>query len=326
MDDMLFGNKGDKAPSDLIDLLDVSIREPVIDKILSRATTYDDYIRFVPTDPSYRAKLIKELDNEWAPWMNTGMTATGKVQLFSNGLVDTERHSIADAQVVSNGFNIITYDDEDGNTLGRVAYDMYVTRNQLGGDDDSLVHVLAQIDEVVLETNKASSERANAWVELTAPEFITEINRRIINSRSATEAIMALKGFDLEACINTRDELTRNSAEAYINSLIQIDTLEGYDLNIRGRVYALTVKNELQPIELKLHSVAKLKTIEVGQGITNEGRTKWELMFPATLIPEELSEPTPEYSLPINSIRSISSLRQLAYNHGKPPKRPHPTL
>lgn len=300
----------------ILELLDVSVHEPALDSVIEIAKTYDTILRFEPPENSYRLKMVKALDEKWKPWMNSYLKASGMVYIQTGN--NLKPCIIAGTPALSNGFSTIIppYEGESGEYSSRLAYYLYISGTHLTEDeeDDRMYPCHAIIDEAIVQTNRASRERAITWLELAAPQFVKEVDQRIVSSRDEVEALMALKGLDLSEYIDVNDELTRNSAETYLDSVIQLNQFVPYSISIRGFSFENN-KMTRKKIARKdnFRGIAYFNSIHVHVGLTTEYRPKWEVALLATLASPEASQGSATRFIPIDSLSAPP--HRIDYSH-----------
>lgn len=301
--------------------IESSLFDPEIDRILDKAMLLDEYLRTYPTNPEKRSQIVAELDDAWKPWMKAPVKVTGEVRLYKNGQL-TDPIFVDDLEGVSNGFNIVTFQsDDDAPDIdpfwrrSRVTHDLYLSSDGLGDDyDNETPHRgLAVVDKAIVQTDMPSSERAMMWLETSAPYFLEEVDRRITKMRSPEEALLALKGLQVDACIEVSDDLSRNSAEVYLNTMIQLDPEVPYDVHISGVTYQSTQSGMLFPIYRQLHAVGEIGKLNLTQGMHADGILRWELTAPTKLMLEDITTDKILCDTPINTVLAMRSLRKVAF-------------
>ncbi len=301
-----------------IELAQESLREPGMDRTIARAHEISGFMGIVQNTEEDNRRSIHELDMMWNPWFHEVLYIKGKVTFKDKN--DEPREAILwDKPVSSNGFisrtiEEIEIDEETRKETAEVLYEFFVPAELLPGEHDvGYVAVVARLDDVIVDTKKASAERAYPWLRTMYPEFIEEVDNRIATVASEEVAVISLADLDLNKLIPIRDKLAKNCIERYLNQAIVFDKLAPYGLMLNGE-YARSA-HELRSINPIVFNefMAKARKIKVVP-IPGEGdEVEWQLALDLKAIPADKNMKPRKMKVPLHSIIDIVSSRDAFY-------------
>ncbi|MFZ1301118.1 MAG: hypothetical protein WAQ27_00865 [Candidatus Microsaccharimonas sp.] len=294
-----------------LDMLETALVEPQMDRVINSAKACNEMLDIVPVSTHEKAKIVNDLDAEWAPWMGERMIATGYIET-KTGENEISRIFLDGKPVHAKGFDCTStvVDKENDLHRGKVVYFLHARAQDITGDPNTtgIAAVRANLDELILESQTSSYERAVSWLEISSPDFIKEVDQRIVNATSETEALLGLRDFDIESFVELDDELTRNSVETYLAGLVQFDTLAPYDVLIDGRVYSVDENDEWAPEKMFDRRLAYPQTIRVA---LNEDQNKvgWQIVVTTMILPPDRRQQPTILQIPVDSYKFIASDR-----------------
>ncbi|MDB5162915.1 MAG: hypothetical protein JWO54_505 [Candidatus Saccharibacteria bacterium] len=299
--------------------LEAAFSEPFVERVLEMGRTYNEIFKEIPPTEEERAYIIQELDIEWGTIKGTIIKYTGNVKVKDRDDEGEVRIIFIDgAEVVSNGF-YIEPEYANGRELQKVKHHLFVKFNDLYGDESgedngNLAGATGDIDSSSIELDSASAERARAWLTISCPELIEEIDLRVLNAAGGEDdAIVSLRGFDLSIYPELSDDFTRNCLTIYLQKVVEIDLyapystkLDGYArmLDDQSNLYTLKIDGALVYINhLILHPTFNL----------DETDTAWSLATVITVLDEDRTEDPEQYIVPIDTFKELHSIRSAFY-------------
>ena len=314
-----FMNLSDEAPKDL-NHLDAAFTDPFVERVLEMGRTYNKIFQeSAPTDEE-KAFIIDELDTEWGNIKGNTMQYTGNVQVRDHDDEDEMKMVFLDgADVVSNGFYIDT-DTINGVAIARVKYHLYVSLKDAYGIDVSedekvgVTGAVGDIDSSSIELELASPERAKAWLTISCPELIEEIDFRILNGPGGEDdAILSLKGLDINEFTDLSDEFTRNCMNIYLQSIVEVDKDVPYSSKLNGPARNVEDQSLLYNIKSD-NALIMVNNINL-QPIFNVDQTdtRWSISLLMALLEADRTTETQYYLMPVDTVQELQSIRSAYY-------------
>jgi len=307
--------------SNKLNELDAAFTDPFLERVLVTGRTYNKIFEEVePTFEESKA-IITELDWEWANVKGSQVQYTGIVKVMSPEN-DTEYNYVFldGAHVISNGFTIEREESPDGE-LHRVRHHIHVKIGDAYGKDfegDESIHIIAtgDIDNSIIESESASPERARAWLSISCPELIEEIDFRALNGTgNEDDAILALKGLDFNRYADLNDTFTRNCINSYLHGIIQVDTVVPYSANLHGYARESEGSTSLDYVNVD-NVLIRIAAVSLEPAFTTaEDDTDWTLSAFATVLGVSRNDKYVNYVLPVDSIHNLQSQRNEYYEH-----------
>jgi len=169
-------------------------------------------------------------------------------------------------------------------------------------------------DEVFVEYYAIHPIRANAWLEITYPSIISELDGRIIYDENTAEeqSILGLKGFalDLSNLKNTDDiNMCLGSINRYVNAMITVDKDVPYWIDINGE--CLDAANPEQDWA-QLQETGALYTVQSLYLFAKddaENDDLYKFAFHGSIHHKDAMMPSRDVVAPLDSITSLASLR-----------------
>ncbi len=308
--------------NEYFELIEHSLVDPHMQRIIDKAKGVNEMLQIFPLDEEGRKKLTNDLDSDWKFYNHSHMIISG------NGIYQSPEGPIEivfdDLPSRSNGFFV----RELKNTLdpslsnAEVIFDFLVNPQNVADQkpDEHLRELFVGLDDVHIETPVASTERAIAWLELAYPDFVDEVDRRIVNTASESEALLSLRSLDVDAFVDAKDPFARNCVNRYVSSLVQLDYTAPYGTYVSGKVAVETdpgveklVRKEPQKVLTYLAQLG-LKNFASSSSNTN----RWGLAVYATVLPMDRRGSTEVWGIPLATIRGLWSVRSSFYNDTRP--------
>ena len=306
-------------PTNELSRLNALFTDPYAERTLATARDYNEL--FVDAEPTREelAATIAELDSEWGILKGAHMKYTGKVLVKSPEDENDVRTIFVDGiDVISNGFYIIREDINLAEVF-RVKHHLFANVKDIledfkGKDDDRRVVAIGDIDNALLELEVASPERAKAWLEISYPNLIEELDYRILNgSGDEGEALLSLRGFDFNKYIDLSDTFTRNCVDMYLNSIIEIDTEVPYSVKVNGFMREVGDNETLYKINID-------SALVIVNGLSmqpaydlDETKNDWQFAASLSVIPGNRAIKPSLYTMPVNSLQTLDSIRSAYY-------------
>ena len=216
--------------------------------------------------------------------------------------------------VMSNGFCIVTNENGGTEEGPRVQYHLMMNANLIEEDADPrlMLSATADIDLSILQFSAASPERAAAWLASSFPDFMEELDARLMNTPSGDddEAIMSLRGLRIPSEITEEDQFTRNCIAIYINRSVCTDQSVPYLVSMSGlasvyspqgisTVYISNMNNRL----FTAHAV------HIERLIIDDDNSEYVLKLSGSFISDARDEEDVRMSIPITTFSKIKSIR-----------------
>jgi len=308
-------NESSKNLSDL----DAAFTDPFVERALETARTYNKIFKeSTPTLEEVRA-IIDELDTAWGNIKDSQVHFTGSVKVGDpEEEGETKQVFLDGARVISNGFCVDRGDSAAGEPY-KVKHHLHVQFEDAygtasNGETPSLVAATGDINSSLIELDTASSERAKAWLTVSCPELIEEIDYRALNgSGDECDALLSLKGLDFNKYTDLSDLFTRNCLNVYLQSIIEVDTFAPYSANLNG--YARMAKDLDTLYNLRIDS-ALLYVSYIGMQPSytlDENDNGWALSAFTTILGVARTDESQHYVVPVDTIQNLQSIRTAYY-------------
>jgi len=314
-----FMNLSDEAPKDFNDI-DAAFTDPFVTRVLDMVRTYNRIFQEnIPTDQE-KDDIINELDHEWGSIKDTAIRFTGNIRVRDNDNREEIKVVFLDgADVVSNGF-CIENETINGIAVSKVKYHLLVSFKDAYGIDASedakvgVTGATGDIDSSSIELDIASPERAKAWLTISCPLLIEEIDFRALNGPGGEDdAILSLKDLDFNEYADLNDEFTRNCLNIYLQSIIEVDKEVPYSSKLDGAARNIDDQSLLYNIKsdnalIKVNSIALQPAFNL-----DEADTRWSLAALISLLDESRVKETEHYFIPVDAFRDLQSIRTAYY-------------
>ena len=299
-----------------LDMLENSMDDPKLERVLKKAREINDVMSVLPATHSELKSIISELDGDWAPWMHTYMRASGTISAKING--EDVRVPLDGQDVYSRGFDI-AYDVVDSVNIPKVVHIVKLPKIVFTKDtsDKDVIDAIAGIDEIVLETDNASTERAIAWIEISQPELVKEIDDLLMQSRNVEQSIESLAKLKLDSYSILHENFTRNCLDTYLNSLVLVDKAAPYDLNIDGLIATTDDSGDMVSEKRTTRTLAYLGDLQTMIFRAKDGTDEWRIGVSAAIIPSDQNTESESVIVPLESMSYIRSLRSSYYEARK---------
>jgi len=314
----VFANFPEESTKDL-NHLDAAFTDPFVERVLEMGRTYNKI--FQESAPTHEEiiDIVNELDSEWGTLKGSAMQYTGNVKVRDTEDDDETKMVFLDgAEVVSNGFWVEPEYVNDSQVY-RVKHHLHVKFIDAYGieADEAGVNIAGatgDIDSSAVELDIASPERAKAWLTVSCPEMIEEIDLRALNVDGDEDAaILALRDLDFNKYADLSDEFTRNCVNIYLHSIVEVDKVSPYSAKLNGKVRMLDDQSQLYNIDAKASLI-----FVVGMGMQpifnlDENDTRWSLSAAITVLEEDRNEDSKQYIIPIETFKTLQSVRSAYY-------------
>lgn len=308
-------NESSKNLSDL----DAAFTDPFVKRVLEMGRTYNKIFEESAPTSEEAAAIVRELDAEWGNIKGTLIQYTGNVKVKELGDDEEIKQIFLDgARVVSNGF-CVEHNDTPFGEVYKVKHHLLVKFEDAYGtdaDDEkaNLTGATGDIYSSSIELDSASPERAKAWLSLSCPDLIEEIDYRVLNGLGDEgDALLSLKGLDFNKYTDLNDLFTRNCVNVYLQSIIEIDTSAPYTAKLNGYVR----KSENLDILYNLKADATLVYIStVGMQPAynlDESDAGWSLSAFISILGVTRTDESEHYVIPIETVQELQSIRSAYY-------------
>lgn len=327
-------------------LLERTVQDPYIEKAHAMALSYNEILAYqgkVSMDEA--ASIESDLDTYWRALLEERLKVTGAVFVPQDAETDDEaddgpRHLVDGVAMLSRGFSVmgvVTGGEEEGYFIEnpRIRHAFRVGRGALdatltGKMAKKKVFAYADVDEVHIETDGVSSERAAAWLESTYPHFFEEINTRVFNS-SGDEggALLSLKGLEfVERSVGEDgsekvenlpidDDFTRDCIQTYIQDVIDLDNLIHYSVGMNGP-FKIKYGNGADDAA-KLDAITDQGMLAYAYGpyidceIGENAPDRWSIITEFAVAPPQKNEQPIVIRASVDSVKSMMSIRAAYY-------------
>lgn len=311
-------------------LLEGVMVEPAIQEMRKELTTYNASIienADVTTDEVER--IIDDLNEKYMPIFENGATISGFMEFpkpgslrSETGEFETENRYYDEQEVEVYGFVVgsseVRFSDDD--VLIQPIIELHIGRNaephekELETENVEMYVGMVRPEQVSIEPNTMSPERARAWLEYYYPDALVDLETRILNASNEAQGLVNLAGFSIELNNDEYLNRSRQALSMYLDTMLRFDMNVPYTTNMEGFVYV--------PDGEGAHS----------KGLISDGYylTYFHQFY---VVPDDLGEspvhvPMVELSVihpdvdgddyevisPIETIKSSSSIRQISYD------------
>jgi hypothetical protein len=307
-------------PSKELSGLDAAFTEPFVEHVLEMGRTYNEIFKENPPSDEEQAYIINELDTEWGNIKGSIIQYTGNVKVKDrNDENEVKIIFIDGAEVMSNGF-YIEPEYINGRDVQKVKHHLFVKFKDLYGvesdeEDDTIAGATGDIDSSSIELDSASPERARAWLAVSCPELIEEIDLRALNAIGGEDdALVSLRGLDLNFYTDLSDEFTRNCLTIYLQKIIEIDLYAPYSAKLDGFVRMVDDQSTLYKLKID-GALIYVSNIGLHPAFNlDENDTNWSLSAVITVLDEDRTEESEQYIVPIDTIKELHSIRSAFYD------------
>lgn len=322
------GSFSRESNSDQLNLLEKALTDPFIERVLQMGRTYNEIFKETGPTEEERHQIIDELDREWGGAYGLPVKLTGYVSVPMKDSEGVQSVFLDSRDVISNGFTImpepIIVGGEEIGYFAKVKHHLYAKASDVWGnedldglDPDTHLGVTADIEKSIIEAPIASPDRARAWLAVSCPELMEEVDTRVLNSEGYDgSALLALKKLDINQLADLSDEFTRSCFDIYLNSILELDTITPYALDIDGFGRSADGEDEGQEyIITSQRTLAHIPSVTLQPAFSNsEGDDgAWALAMNTALIPVDKKENLPRFVISVEALRSIASIRDLYY-------------
>ncbi|MBN9397963.1 hypothetical protein BGO18_02735 [Candidatus Saccharibacteria bacterium 47-87] len=295
------------------------LREPAMDRVLSEAYSANELLTTIPNSLQHRQEIVAEFDRKWGEWLGEKLKVRGLIE-YRDGKGQRSQAILWDTTVISNGFNAVTTSAiKDDRSYSELLHDFVVPADCVPNppEGEQYVRATGKLTDVIVDTDKASKERAFNWVTLQYPLFVDEIDRRLLGVMSETEALEAVADLDIEQWIDLSDPLSRNCVKEYLRGLIVLDKDMPYEAVIEGPIIRKDKKmgHNICYEVTNMRAMTHLSNINLIPRMvdTNSISSSYQLVVKSRVYPMDHRQESMTYTVPLSSIKSIVSLRKAFY-------------
>ncbi|UTX51677.1 hypothetical protein KI440_01865 [Candidatus Saccharibacteria bacterium TM7i] len=331
---------------DQLELLDKSVTDPYVDKVVNDARLYNQlFAEHTPSDQE-KQDAIQDLDGRWYELIGNVVSLTGRVTIptasgeLKEVLVDRlpvetqgfggrTRPQIIGGEQIGEVFRIGHYVKTSAATIVEAGYmlpedfGVAVDEDEGQADEEHIRQALADIevrlegdvDDSLLEYEGTSLERARSWIEASCPGLIDEIDTYLLNDiEGDNEPIYALSRLDLGEYAAVSDEFTQECIEMHINYMLNFDMRAPYEVILNGyMVSAVEEDTTLYKVE-DLHVLTYMTQVYiVPHPSADDGEGLWQISVAANFVHQDQSLDGAEFVIPLDSISEVKSQRRMYY-------------
>lgn len=321
------------------DQLEMALSEPHVERVVQQAREFNELINAGPITAQELYDIRNGLDAEWGPLNRASVRISGRI-LVSDEDIDLAPtyYSVDDQLAYSNGFDItvdtISLDDEGGDEdtiqAYRIVHHMLINFEEAlpavaamykerGADVPPWTGVHAELDDISIQPEGMSVERAQAWLETSAPELMSELEIRVLDDVEGEDyALLNLVDFNPNDYADLSDEFTRKCFDRYINSILDFDNEVPYTMSFDGRGRIIESDEEVKNcivrsdrVAASIHGVSLHPTLKAGLSAHKED--DWELAVSVTVHPSSRQRPETYMVLTADAIKDVQSIRRQIY-------------
>ena len=216
--------------------MEASIEDPLVTSIVLRAKDYSDALKH-EHDPDVAAVLLEELNDDWEMFKNMPILCTGVVT-YDGPDGEAIVNFLEDVRIISNGFTFSdTIHPVTGGRNRRIRHHFFIPTNALLESYDDQDHVvgMAELDDITLNPEQFSLDRARAWLNEEHPGLMEQIDimASLELKSEKQEHFMALKKFHVKAEAAERPQSVE-AIKRYLASLYPIDRDLPYIVKVDG--------------------------------------------------------------------------------------------
>lgn len=169
------------------------------------------------------------------------------------------------------------------------------------------------IEQSVIEIRAVSPERAQAWLEVTYPELLEEIESRILSDQPGYEdPLTSLHGLRLDTLADISDDVTRWSIESYLNHVLSFDRELPYTIDLHGPLIPASEDDDQIYTVRNSRSLAKIDQVKVlPNPILDED--VWGVAVHIQLYGPDHQGEVSSWLAPVDTLRSVVSMRRIYY-------------
>ena len=260
--------------------------------------------------------------------------ASGTIHMYDEDHKDYREVSISSAIVHFGGFEsdfdqasgkvhfnyelTIAYDPEANEVLSTEILQKINENNEDNRSRFVEAVVYANPDELFIELDVLHPIRAYAWLEMSYPEILRDLDNRIIHAGAGSDerSILGLRGFEIDMSkISDIQEIQmyRACVNMYINAMISIDNQVPYEMDIDGDCMTYDIQegnvwHKMQEEDV-LYSVESLSFYTRNN---EEGNPIHLYQFGLTgdLHGDDIDTPSQGVAIPLRAVQSLASSRR----------------
>ena len=307
-------------------LLDQATHDPFITDVVKDAVELNELMKTEATTVEDARSIVQTLDAMWGAINDTIVKVTGNVTYKTP---DGEFHSqyYEDTEMISKGFMITGHENETDAQYGRKVRFTFLLdipeemREMYRDELEDVSHMImgADVDQVSIEAEGYSINRAKAWLTIYAPDLLEDIDELVMNAEgNDIDSLLALR--DLDFSMIEGDENTRFTAlqcvSVYLMDMFAIEEKIPHVVSISGRIMMKNVNDEdifartsAKEHMAYIHGLAVIDTNDedVATGEVSNPRT--DIYLYMTVLNNEPNTGGYSVRVPLDSIFTLESLR-----------------
>jgi len=307
-------------------LLDQATHDPFITDVVKDAVELNELMKTEATTVEDARSIVQTLDAMWGAINDTIVKVTGNVTYKTP---DGEFHSqyYEDVEMISKGFMITGSQGETEAQYGRKVRFTFLMdipdemREEYRDELEDLSHIImgADVDQVSIEAQGYSVERAKAWLTIYAQDLLEDIDELVMNAEgNEIDSLLALRDLDFSKIEG--DENTRITAlqciSVYLMDMFAIEEKVPYVVSLSGRImmknendddiFARTSSKEHMAY---IHGISAIDTNDedIATGEVSNPRT--DLYLYMTVLNNDPNAGGYSARVPLDSILTLESLR-----------------
>jgi len=274
--------------------------------------------------------IIVELDAEWAPLVGASIRISGKMTFpvskpdanagdDSELMVETAYYR--NQAVGTRGFLIQKLDTPlDDEHLNTFLYKIVLSvEREITGDEKlhenfTSCYGIADIDEISLNSDKMSPDRARAWFAYFHPQLMEEIDERLLNgSGDEAEATMRLNGISEYLLDESSRHNSKVARDIYLNELLQYDHDSPYSCVVVGECKIIDDEGDTREVCFEKSTFLSRVAFVSMECVTEDAM--FVPYVALTVITPDRTEKGVSMMIPLSNMLELTSMRSAYYSN-----------
>lgn len=276
-------------------------------------------------------EAIVELDTMIRHLFSSKVYVDGRIQVASPEQNEMIEHSVNNVWAQFQGFT--AHRAEGGRIHFRYSFNTICHSDESPATEDEVVQLIkqsgnnypmlqlpsvAEFNDVSLNFDVISPERAYAWLSLTQPEALHDIDDRIAAVRRDEDALINIGRFRLaipKDASEQQSRMLRHSVSEYVGAMIIVDTEVPYEATLDGLAWNEEEERYLYySDERVLLSVEGMNLFHTGNYEEGDDENdRYGFAINGFIAPSDTLDDRIPVTVPLATVQSLDSLRRRIY-------------
>ena len=316
--------------------LEAAMVEPALKKTTDIARSYNaDILRASSDELSFEfyADLVNDMDTSLAYFVGEECLISGYIQ-YKDDDDKLSRIYVEDVPAKYNGFTVTSgrvgdYISEDlsldhpkllqHSIIFPISNLVNVSPQESLSDErpaSTYCGVVGILDEVIIEFSSPSLERSKAWLELSYPDTMNEIDLAVFNAEENLDAsLLSLASVELDLDGVDDVDLLGRCLKVYVNEITPVDYGIPYGMYFEGVAFSRDIHDpeKFNKIELDVSVLAYVLGVRL-VNVTNNGKSMIIFGIDVSVVGENRDDPNTELLVPLKSVAALKSIRDGYYD------------